>query len=144
MRKQSSLERLGRAVAGFFGSVRFILAHAFLLLDWFLLNTGVIHRFHPFDPYPFPFLSLIVGIEFILLTTFVLMNQKYEMRCAEQWAHLHIQLSMLTEQEVTKNMQMLSMICHKMEIQTPTQDAELRELIQPTSVTAFVGHLALG
>ena len=33
------------------------------------------------------------------------MNQKNQMRRVEQWSHLHLQISMLTEQEVTKSMQ---------------------------------------
>jgi hypothetical protein len=47
------------------------------------------------------------GVEFIFLTTFVLMNQKHQMGRTEQWAHLDLRLSMLAEQEVTKNMEML-------------------------------------
>ena len=95
----------------------------------------------PFDPYPFPFLSLIVGIEFIFLTTGVLINQKHQMRRAEQWSHLRLQLSMLTEQEVTKNMQILHMICQKLELETPTHDQEVSELSQDTEVTALVDEI---
>ena len=89
----------------------------------------------------FPFLSLIVGIEFIFLTTCVLINQKHQMRRAEQWSHLHLQLSMLTEQEVTKNMQILHMVCQKLELETPTHDQEVSELSQDTEVTALVDEI---
>ena len=81
----------------------------------------------PFDPYPFAFLSLIVGIEFIFLTTFVLLNQKHQIRREEQWSHLHLQLSMLTEQEVTQNVQMLSAICRRLGIHDAMSDKELRK-----------------
>ena len=85
--------------------------------------------------------SLIVGIEFIFLTTFVLINQKHQMRRAEQWSHLHLQLSMLTEQEVTKNMKMLHMICQKLELEMPTRDQEVSELSQNTEITALVDEI---
>ena len=82
-----------------------------------------------------------MGIEFIFLTTFVLINQKHEIRRTEQWWHLHLQLSMLTEQEVTKNMQMLAAVCRRLGLEEHAGDTELHELAKPTPVAAFVGEL---
>lgn len=82
-----------------------------------------------------------MGIEFILLTTFVLLNQKFQIRRGEQWAHLHLQLSILTEQEVTKNMQMLQHICRHLKIESLLDDREVHEMIQPTQVHALVGEI---
>jgi hypothetical protein len=48
---------------------------------------------------------------------------------------------MLTEQEVTKNMQILHMICQKLELETPTHDQEVSELSQDTQVTALVDEI---
>jgi uncharacterized membrane protein len=138
---QSRTERWGSGVARFFGSFRFVVAQIFFVAAWIVWNVGRITWLQPFDRYPFPFLSLIVGIEFIFLTTCVLINQKHQMRRAEQWSHLHLQLSMLTEQEVTKNMQILHMICQKLELETPTHDQEVSELSQDTEVTALVDEI---
>jgi uncharacterized membrane protein len=90
--QQSRSERWGGGIAHFFGSSRFIIAQIFFVVAWIFLNTRWTAWLRPFDPYPFPFLSLIVGTEFIFLTTFVLINQKHQMRRAEQWSHLHLQL----------------------------------------------------
>ena len=139
--QRSRTDRLGEGVARFFGSLSFIAAHVLFIAGWVLLNTGMIPGVSPFDPYPFAFLSLVVGIEFILLTTFVLMNQKHQMRRSEQWANLHLQLSMLTEQEVTKSLQMLHLICRHMRLNEPEQDQEVNELCQATSVTALVDEI---
>ena len=105
--RRTRMDRIGDAIARFFGTLRFIVAHALFITAWFVLNLGVVPGILPFDPYPFPFLGLIVGIEFIFLTTFVLMNQNLQSRREAQWAHLNLQLAMLAEHEVTKNMQML-------------------------------------
>src|SRR4051794_39559939 len=105
--RRTRMDRIGIAIAYFFGTLRFILAHALFFTGWFVLNGGLLAGVPPFDPYPFPFLGLIVGIEFICLTTFVLMNQNLQARREEQWAHLNLQLAMLAEHGVTKNMQML-------------------------------------
>jgi uncharacterized membrane protein len=141
LRKRNLGERLGERVAHFFGSLLFIAAHVFFFTFWILINTGGFARIAPFDRFPFSFLSLIVGIEFIFLTTFVLLNQKYQIRREEQWSHLHLQLIMLTEQEVTRSMQMLSAIAVKLGIHGAVTDTELAEMTKPTSVTAFVGEI---
>src|SRR4051812_27618958 len=75
LESRSRAERTGETVARFFGSFSFITAHMAVFLGWVLINAGVFPGITPFDPYPFAFLSLLVGVEFILLTTFVLMNQ---------------------------------------------------------------------
>ena len=139
--QQSRTERWGSGVASFFGSARFVVAQIVFVVAWIVLNTGRTAWLRPFDPYPFPFLCLMVGVEFIFLTTCVLINQKHQMRRAEQWSHLHLQLSMLTEQEVTKNMQILHMVCQKLELETPTHDQEVSELSQDTEVTALVDEI---
>jgi uncharacterized membrane protein len=139
--QQSRTERWGSGVARFFGSFHFVVAQIFFVAAWIVLNAERTTWLRPFDPYPFPFLSLIVGIEFIFLTTFVLINQKHQMRRAEQWSHLHLQLSMLTEQEVTKNMQVLHLICQKLKLQTPTHDQQVSELSLDTEVTALVDEI---
>jgi uncharacterized membrane protein len=138
---QSRTERWGSGVAIFFGSFRFVVAQIFFVAAWIVLNTERISWIQPFDPYPFPFLSLIVGIEFIFLTTGVLVNQKHQIRRAEQWSHLHLQLSMLTEQEVTENMKMLRMICHKLELEMLTRDQDVSELSQNTEIAALVDEI---
>jgi uncharacterized membrane protein len=138
---QSRTERWGGGVADFFGSSRFIVAQVVFGAAWIVMNTAKTAWLRPFDPYPFPFLSLIVGIEFIFLTTFVLINQKHQMRRAEQWSHLHLQLSMLTEQEVTKNIKMLHEITQKLGGKMPARDQEASELSQDTEIAALVDEI---
>ena len=135
-------DRIGDAIARFFGTLRFIVAHAVFITVWFALNLGLFPSVQPFDPYPFPFLGLIVGIEFIFLTTFVLMNQNLQSRREAQWAHLNLQLAMLAEHEVTKNMQMLNLICKHLGLEEPTGDHEVKELTQATPVTTLVEEIA--
>lgn len=140
-RNRSWVERFGQRIAHFFGSLFFIAIHVVLVTGWILVNTGLIAGIQSFDPYPFPFLALVVGIEFIFLTTFVLINQKHQIRQTDRWWHLHLQLSMLTEQEVTKNMQMLALVCRHLGLEKSSEDQELAEMTQATSVRAVVGEL---
>ena len=63
------------------------------------------------------------------------------MRRMEQWSHLHLQLSMLTEQEVTKNIKMLHAISQKLGGKMPTRDEEVSELSQNTEISALVDEI---
>ena len=139
--RRSRVERLGDGIATFFGSVWFIAAHSAFLTIWIVLNVGLLPGLTAFDPYPFPFLGLIFGIEFIFLTTFVLMNQNLQSRRQEKWGHLTLQVCLLAEQEVTKNMQMLQQICQHMKLKNLGTDEELQDLTQTTHVTTLVEEI---
>lgn len=141
LRQRSRTERVGEAVARFFGSLHFVTAHLGFIAAWVAWNAGAVPGLRPFDPYPFGFLSLVVGVEFILLTTFVLMNQNRQMARTEQWAHLDLQLSLLAEQEGTKNMQLLQMICERLRLAEPARDREVEELAQATPVLALADEI---
>ena len=138
---RSAAEHAGGAVARFFGSFRFIVVEFLFVAAWIVMNTGIVAGVPRFDPYPFPLLSLIVGIEFIVLTTFVLFNQKQQMRRAEQWSHLHLQISMLTEQEVTKSMQMLRSLHEELAPDQLIGDPEMSELAENTVISALASEI---
>ena len=83
--RRSRVEKVGDRIARFFGSLGFIAAHAAALAAWVAVNAGLVPGVGAFDPYPFPFLGLVVGVEFIFLTTFVLMNQNLQSKRQEHW-----------------------------------------------------------
>lgn len=139
--RRPRVEKIGDGIAGFFGSLWFIAAHAAFFAAWVVLNVHVLPGVPAFDPYPFPFLGFVVGIEFIFLTTFVLMNQNLQSRRQEQWGHLTLQVALLTEQEVTKTLQMLHLICQELGLEKPSADLESKDLAQPTPVTALVEEI---
>jgi len=69
------LTRLADAVPSFTGSVGSLAFHAVFLGGWIALNLSLIRNLKAFDPYPFEFLSVIVSLEAIFLTLFVLTSQ---------------------------------------------------------------------
>jgi uncharacterized membrane protein len=134
LQNRSLVDRICVAISGFFGSLWFIGAHVPFFAIWILMNLRDSSTREPFDPFPFPFLGFLVGIEFIFLTAFVLMNQRVHARRQEQWSHLNLQLSMLSEQEATKNMQILDLICQRLNIPSTRGDNEIKELAKDTPV----------
>jgi len=139
--RRSRVEKIGDWIARYFGSLWFIAAHAVFFTAWVVANARVVPVVEAFDPYPFPFLGFVVGIEFIFLTTFVIMNQNLQSRRQEHWGHLTLQVALLTEQEVTKSMQMLHLICQHLKLEKPFADEESKDLAQPTPLPELVEEI---
>ncbi len=70
-RRQSAALRLADAITGFAGSMPFVALHVVWFTAWVVVNlVGPV-----FDPFPFGLLTMIVSLEAIFLSTFVLISQ---------------------------------------------------------------------
>jgi uncharacterized membrane protein len=109
--QRSATDHLAEKIANFCGSVTFVWVHVVWFGGWILLNLipGIRHV----DPFPFTFLTLIVSLEAIFLSTFILISQNLETRISERRSHLDLQLNMLSEQENTKMISILLAIAEK-------------------------------
>jgi uncharacterized membrane protein len=112
VQKGSKADQAACFVATQCGRIEFVWAHVLWFGLWVVVNTvpGLPH----FDPYPFTFLTLVVSLEAIFLSTFVLMSQNHEMRISERRAQLDLQINLLTEQENTKMLKLLVKIGEKL------------------------------
>jgi len=108
---------------------------------WLIENLGLIPGVAPFDPYPFNFLTLIVSLEAIFLSTFVLMSQNRMSHLADKRAHLDLQINLLAEQETTIMLQMLQQICHHLGIEAATTTEEIQRLGKKTDIHTLVNEL---
>ena len=131
---RSLVDRIADVIGGFSGSMTFVFLHICWFSAWFLLNTlplGIKH----FDPYPFILLAMVVSVEGVLLSTFVLMKQNRMQQRIDIRDQLNLQIDLLAEKEITKSLQMLRAICEKLEIAPPVEyDNELNEMASTTSV----------
>ena len=62
-------------VTSFAGSLNFVYIHSAWFLVWIVLNVGLIGAGMKFDPFPFGLLTMIVSLEAIFLSTFVMVSQ---------------------------------------------------------------------
>jgi uncharacterized membrane protein len=129
----SPLHRVSHAVGWFVGTIYFVLLQCFAILIWVLLNAGPLHLPHPFDPYPFPLLSLGLAMEAVLLTSFVLIRQNAIDRQSERRNHLDLQINMLAEEEVTTILNLLRGVAAKLDIDLSDR-RESEEQAQDTPV----------
>jgi uncharacterized membrane protein len=137
LERRSSSERLADAVGSFAGSLLFVVLHLLLLVAWLLINSGKITSVRPFDPYPFSLLGVIVAVEAVILSSFILMRQNRMMRRGERRDHLNLQVDLLAEKEITKLLQMVRAICGQMGLQNIMADKEIRDLSQNTSIESL-------
>ena len=93
-----------------------------------------------FDPYPFTFLTLVVSLEAIFLSTFILISQNYDMRISERRNQLDLQINLLSEQENTKMLQMLERIAKKVGAHV-SDDPQVRALEEATRPDSLVDQI---
>jgi uncharacterized membrane protein len=136
--KRTTADRIADVIANFVGSIPFVIMHLVWFGVWVLINLGVLWGKLKFDPYPFALLCMLVSLEGVLLSTFVLIKQNRMSQHADQRAHLDLQVNLLSEKELTKILQLQKLICARLGIEEASQDKEVAEL---SSVTA-VGTIA--
>jgi uncharacterized membrane protein len=90
-------------VTHFFSRPAFLYVIVTIVLLWILSNTAPKKWNLPrFDPPPFNELSVGLSFSALLVTVGVLIQQDRQEKLAEQRAQLSLQLSMLSEQKITK------------------------------------------
>jgi uncharacterized membrane protein len=133
--------RIADVVAGFAGTIGFVLLHTAVIALWAAVNAGLVPGLPVFDPYPFGLLGGAFSLEGVLLAALVLMKQNRMSARAEERSHLDLQISLLAEQEVTKVIQMLERISAQLGIEAAVVDAEAAELGQTTAVGGLAQRL---
>ncbi|MEU7056637.1 DUF1003 domain-containing protein [Streptomyces sp. NPDC046197] len=68
-------DRIADRITAFAGSMAFVYAHVVWFASWILINEGVFGQGAVFDPFPFGLLTMIVSLEAIFLSTFVMISQ---------------------------------------------------------------------
>jgi uncharacterized membrane protein len=137
LERRSISERLADSVGVFAGSLAFVVLHLVLVTAWLLVNSGLISGTKRFDPWPFSLLGVIVAVEAVILSSFILMRQNRMMRRGEQRDHLNLQVDLLAEKEITTLLQMVRAICGHMGLQSIVADKDIRELSKTTSIESL-------
>ena len=136
--QRTPVDRVAEKIAGFCGSMTFVWVQVVWFGGWILLNSipGIPH----IDPFPFTFLTLIVSLEAIFLSIFILISQNLNRRISERRSHLDLQLNLLSEQENTKMIVMLHAIAAKVGADL-TQDPHLKALSEETQPERLIEQI---
>ena len=94
---------------------------------------------HVFDKPPFLMLNLILSLEAIFLSTFVLMKQNRMSLRADQRANLDLQINLLAEREMTLVLQMLYRMSTRLGVRP--SGVEFEELSEDTPLEALANEI---
>jgi uncharacterized membrane protein len=132
-------ERVAEAITRFTGSMRFVYLHLVLFGLWILVNLGVLPGVPKFDP-SLVILAMVASVEAIFLSTFILISQNRITAAADKRADLDLQISLLSEHEVTKLIALVSSIADRMGVRTEV-DPEVDELKQDVAPEAVLDEI---
>jgi uncharacterized membrane protein len=103
-------ERIAGAVTRAAGTAAFAIIHLVWFAGWIILNGALIRGIEPFDPFPFSLLTMIVSLEAIFLSIWILIRQNQMSRQADRREHLDLQINLLAEQESTATLRIVRRI----------------------------------
>ena len=123
-------DRIADVITSVSGRMIFAYVHIVWFGIWILLNTGKF-GVRIFDPFPYGLLTMVVSLEAIFLSTFVLISQNRLGAESDRRADLDLQIGLLTEHELTRVLQMLDAIQKKLGVED-RKDKELADLEMET------------
>ena len=136
---RSVVERLADALTRVASSTPFLIGHLLWFGIWITWNTGML-GLEPFDPFPFGLLTMIVSLEAIYLSIFVLMTQNRESAIAELREEMMLQVNLRMEEEVTKTLQLVAGLYTRLG-HVVGEDDELQEMLLPLDAAGIEREL---
>jgi uncharacterized membrane protein len=126
-------EKVAGAITRFTGSMRFVYVHAAAYGFWIIANLGWVPGVPPWDP-TFVVLAMMASVEAIFLSTFILISQNRMAASSDRRAELDLQVSLLSEHETTKLVEMVAAIADRLGIAQPGEVEELKRNVAPEAV----------
>ena len=127
--ERTRMQALADALTGLASSTPFLVVHVVWFGVWIAWNVGAF-GLHPFDPFPFGLLTMVVSLEAIFLSIFVLMGQAREAHIAELREEVTLQVALRMEEEVTKGLHLLAGLYARLGHRL-ADDPELKEMLRP-------------
>src|SRR5215210_8629376 len=126
---RSRMEIFASRLTEIASSTGFFFFHVFAFSAWILWNLGLF-GLPQFDPFPYGLLTMIVSLEAIFLSIFVLMSQSRESAIGELREELTLQVNLRIEEEVTKTLHLVAGLYSRLNLQL-ADDPELRAMLEP-------------
>lgn len=131
--RRTFAERAADWMTRIFGTVTFLVTNALWFLSWILFNLYPPFGLQAFDPFPFIFLTTSVSLEAILLSIIVLISQNRASRIGDLREEIDLQMDVITEEEVTKLLEMMGRLMEKNGISV-ANDKVFQSMVVPTNL----------
>lgn len=135
-RQMGPWERMAHKISDYCGTTQFVLFNAIFFAVWIIVNTRI-GGMPAFDPYPFGMLTMVVSLEAIFLSLFVLLTQNRMQQAADRESELDLQVNLLTEHELTRVLIAVDRIAQKLGVDLPV-DSDQTELETETRAEAVM------
>src|SRR4051794_35014018 len=119
-------EKVADAITAFTGSMVFVYLHLAAFGFWIAANLHWVPGVPAWDE-SFVVLAMLASVEAIFLSTFVLISQNRMAVEADKRADLDLQISLLTEHELTMVARLLRQMADRLDVKPEAQD-ELEEI----------------
>lgn len=97
--------RLADTITGFSGSIYFVYFHIIWFTLWIVVNQGLFEPYIPaFDPFPYGLLTMLVSLEAIFLSTFILIAQNRQ-ELVEEYRELEEEKEEQEQEEEVEDIQ---------------------------------------
>jgi uncharacterized membrane protein len=125
-REAGAEQKTADAITRFTGSMAFVYLHLLVFGFWILANLHLVPGVPAWDE-SFVVLAMVASVEAIFLSTFVLISQNRMAAEADKRADLDLQISLLTEHELTKVASLLRQVADRLDVE-PEAQGEFEEI----------------
>jgi uncharacterized membrane protein len=139
--QRSGVEHLSDQITRIIAGGPALLFHLVWFGFWILANIELIPGVPAFDPFPFQLLTMIVSLEAIFLSLFVLASQNRMTHEADKRANLDLQINLLTEREMTAVLQLLQDIARHLDAKVSLTPEQISDLVKKTDVEALADRM---
>jgi CRP/FNR family transcriptional regulator, cyclic AMP receptor protein len=98
--KRTTVQKAADWIAAFSGSILFLAIHIVIFATWIVVNLGWIPGVPAFDPFPYGLLTMVVSLEAIILSVFVLLSQNRQAAKESVRADIEYDVNLKAELEV--------------------------------------------
>jgi uncharacterized membrane protein len=135
----SGMQLIIERISGFFGSPAYFAFVVAFIVVWMLVNGWGAHAgWHPVDKPPFFWLQGLVTSNALLLTVAVLIRQNRMAQVAEHRLHLDLQINLMSEQKVTKILQIVDELQRELTALSERPDSQVAEMTKPADAHAMM------
>lgn len=121
-------DKLADGITKFAGNMKFVWFHTLWFGSWIAAGLGAFGPDYQFDAYPFGLLTMVVSLEAIFLSTFVMISQNRSSEKSEIRAQLDYETDLQAEREIGIIMRTLARIAEKDGVDISDLKTEMEEV----------------
>jgi CRP/FNR family transcriptional regulator, cyclic AMP receptor protein len=122
--RSTALEKMADVIAEFSGSITFLFLNAIWFFIWIVWN--LVPNIPHFDPYPFGFLTMVVSLEAIFLSIFVLVSQNRQTEKDRLRADSEYEVNLKAELEITQLHEKMDFLTEEILARVPRRERPAR------------------